>query len=446
MLLLAAAAAACGKKGDPMPPLPTRPARTRDLAVEQQGESAEISFPFPSMRADGAPLRDLAEIDVYRMESPSPALTTEIAAPGGRADHAPISGERRRAEAERRREEQIVSSSRRVAAIPADLFPAATRGSRLVWRDDLRPFLSRPNPPPLAWAIVSVRKNGERSEVSNIATIVPAVPPEAPADLVAEAEPSRVCLEWRPPEKDLSGAAVEIAGYRVYRRRLSEPDYGAPLDAEPVDVPELADTTAAYGSTYVYTVTAIAKDRPKAESPPAIQFGIDYRDVFPPPPVARLDALPEEHRVRLSWEPVDAADLAGYRIYRSEGDAAPVLLGEAPADRVEYDDQAVSPAGRTDTRSGRSTRRGTRACRRRRPRRSRSSRRARRRRVSGRHALAALDGSRAPETEKRRPEGRLSDGLPRRCLVDFSTSCGDASCRCTARPRASSCPRCRSTR
>jgi fibronectin type 3 domain-containing protein len=345
VLLLAVAAAGCGKKGDPLPPLPTRPARTRDLAIEQQGESAELSFTFPSTRVDGAPLRDLVEIDVYRMESPSPALTSETLATGGPSDHAPISGERRRAEAERRREEQIVAASRRVATIPADLFPAATRGSRLVWRDDLRPFLTLPHPPPLAWAVVTVRRNGERSEVSNIAALTPAVPPEAPADLTADAEPARICVEWRPPEKDLSGAAVEIAGYRVYRRLLSEPDYGPPLNAEPVAVAELADTSAAYGSTYVYTVTAIAKDRPKAEGPPAIQFGIEYRDVFPPAAVERVDALPEEHRVRLSWTAVDAPDVAEYRIFRSEGNGAPVLLGKTPADRTEFDDETVSPGG-----------------------------------------------------------------------------------------------------
>ncbi|HWC66392.1 MAG TPA: hypothetical protein VG777_09930, partial [Thermoanaerobaculia bacterium] len=91
ILLLAAAAASCGKKGDPLPPLPTRPARVHDLAVEQQGELAEISFAFPSQRTDGAPLRDLAEIDVYRMENPSPAFTAEATAAGARSDRAPIS-------------------------------------------------------------------------------------------------------------------------------------------------------------------------------------------------------------------------------------------------------------------------------------------------------------------------------------------------------------------
>ena len=341
ILLLAVAAAGCGKKGDPLPPLSTRPARTRDLSVEQQGESAELSFTFPSQTVGGAPLRDLVEIDVYRMENPSPTLTAEAVATGARSDRAPISGERRRAEAERRREEQIVSSSRRIATIASDFFPAATRGSRLVYRDDLRAFLALPHPPPLGWAVVAVRRNGERSEISNIVTLTPAVPPVAPTDLSADAEAARVCLSWTPPARDLSGAPVEIVGYRVYRRLLDEPDYGAPLDADPVPAPEFADTTAAYGSAYVYTVTAIAKDRPKAEGPPAVQFGIDYRDVFPPPAVSRVDALPEARRVRLSWPAVEAADLAEYRVYRAEGEGAPVRVGSTPADRTEYDDETV---------------------------------------------------------------------------------------------------------
>lgn len=341
-LLLAVAAAGCGKKGDPLPPLSTRPARTRDLAVEQQGEAAEISFPFPSLRVDGAPLRDLSEIDVYRMENPSSTLTSEAVAAGARSDRAPISGERRHAEAERRREEQILSASHRVAAITSDFFSAATRGSRLVWRDDLRPFLSASRPPSLGWAVVAIRRDGQRSEISNIATLTPAIPPAAPGGLLAEPEEKRVCLTWGPPAIDLAGAPVEIAGYRVYRRLLDAPDYGPPLDAEPVPVPEFSDTTAAYGSSYVYTVTAIAKGRASAEGPPAIQFGVDYRDVFPPEAVERLDALPEENRVRLSWTAVEAADLAEYRIFRSEGDGPSALLAKTAADRTELDDGTVA--------------------------------------------------------------------------------------------------------
>ena len=349
--LLAAAAAAvrCGKKGDPLPPLSTRPARTTDLAVTQTARSAEISFSFPSLRVDGAPLRDLDRIEIYRLENPSPSFTAPPrpaaggGAGGGSSDHAPAAAERRRAEAARRRESETLAAARRIATIGSDLLSSATRGGKVVYRDSLDAFLAGPQPPALAYAIVAARRNGERSEISNLATLTPVVPPDAPTALLAAAEEGRVCLTWSPPERDLSGAPADVAGYFVYRRTLAEDDYGPALNGDPDPDPELADTTAAYGSVYVYTVTAVPKGHPKVEGPAAIQFGIDYRDVFPPPAPARLDALAEQSVVRLSWTAVAAPDLARYVLRRSVDDGPPANFAETAATETAFEDRSISP-------------------------------------------------------------------------------------------------------
>jgi hypothetical protein len=335
-------AVGCGKKGDPLPPLSSRPARTTDLAVQQRGEAAEISFTFPSQRIDGEPLRDLDRIEIYRLENPSPALT-KAGATAGRSDRAPISGERRRAEAERRREQQLIASAQRVAVIGAEMFSGNTRGGQIVYRDALDAILATTHPPTVGYAVVTVRRNRERSEISNIATLALVVPPTAPTDVFAEGSEKRICVYWKPPEKNLPGGPVEVAGYRVYRRTLAEEEFGKPLNANPVDALDYPDTTAAYGSTYVYTVTAVPKDHPSSESSPAIQFGLEYRDTFPPSPVAKLDALPEEHVVRLSWTPVEANDLAGYAVYRSETGGAEVKLADISPTDTSYEDRTVEP-------------------------------------------------------------------------------------------------------
>lgn len=352
IFLLGAAAAAirCGKKGDPLPPLSTRPARTTDLAVSQTGRSAEVSFSFPALRADGAALRDIDRIEIYRLENASPSLTAPpkaAAATGGAAagasDHAPDSGVRRRAEAARRREKEILGAAHRVATIGADLLSSATRGGKVVYRDPLDAVLATAPPPTLAYAVVTVRKNGERSEISNLPTLTPAVPPEAPTDLLALGEEGRVCLEWTPPEKTLAGTPADVAGYFVYRRPLAEEDYGPPLNADPDAAPEYSDTTAAYDATWVYTVTAVPKDHPKVEGPPAIQFGLDYRDVFPPPVPERLDALAEQSVVRLTWTPVAASDLARYVLMRSVDDGALARLAEVAPTETSFEDRSIQP-------------------------------------------------------------------------------------------------------
>ena len=343
------AAASCGKKGDPVPPLPKVPARTTDLAVEQQSSQSVVSFTFPSLRADGEALRDLAEIDIYRMDNPPPSLAAAVgapapSAPGPSADRAPIAGERRRAAAARARESAFVNGAKRIAAIRSGEFSEATRGSRLVWRDSLEGALSAQNPPKeIAYAVVSVRATGDRSEISNIALLSPVIPPGRPENLFAWAEADRICTTWSPPERDVAGKEVGEVGYRVYRRRLEDEEFGAPLNSTPVEATDFTDATAAYNNEYVYTVTASAKEHPKSEGPPAIQFGIPYRDVYPPPPPERLDALPEESLVRLLWTPVHAADLAGYDLYRSEQGGEWKKLTEKPLGEAGFLDRGVAP-------------------------------------------------------------------------------------------------------
>ena len=335
-------ASACGKKGDPLPPLSARPARTTDLAVEQASETAEVSFTFPSQRVDGEPLRDIDRIEIYRMENPSPGLTASPKGAGARSDRAPISGERRRAEAARRREMAILDSSRRIATIGSDLLPSSTRGGRIVYRDSLTGVLSSTSPPSLGYGVVTVRRNGERSEISNIATLAPVLPPAAPEGVIAEPEEGRICVRWQPVTTSAAGSPAEIGGYFVYRRALGDEEYGRPLNADPVPAPEYADGSVSYGSTYVYTVTAVPKGHAGTESAPAIQFGLDYADVYPPPAVSRLDALPEQTVVRLSWPPVEASDLAGYVLFRAEDDGPFARIADLPSTAVTYEDRRIA--------------------------------------------------------------------------------------------------------
>jgi hypothetical protein len=321
------------------------PARTTDLAVEQQGEYAVLTFTFPSLRTDGAPLTDLSEIDFYRIENP-PSQSEASGGGGAPTDRAPNPEERRKAAAARARERAFLDSATKIATLQITDISARSRGSEVSYQDSLHDFLASPKPPrELGYAVIAVRRAGQRSEISNLATLSPVAPPAAPQDLFATAEADRICLSWIAPDKNVAGNAVEVMGYDVYRRLLDEEDFSKPLNGAPVPEPEFGDTSAAYGNKYVYTVTAVPKDHPKSEGPPAIQFGIDYEDVFPPPAVARLEALPEEHLIRLVWSPVEARDLLGYNLYR-QTDGKTMKLTKSPTLETDYTDRDVE-VGRT---------------------------------------------------------------------------------------------------
>ena len=351
-MLVAAAALTCGKKGDPMPPLPRGPAAVSDLGVEQEGAEAVLTFSYPDRLMNGEPLRDVAAIEIYRaidlpsaMTTPRPTPRRGVPAPPG--DQAPGSTARREAANERLAEEAFFREAKKVDTLPVAAIAERTRGASVVYRDPLYPLLSAAKPPAtLAYTVVTVRRGGERSPLSNIATLAPDVPPGPPTIISVTPEEGRICIEWMPPATDLLGRPAAVGGYRVYRRTLPEEEYGAPLNAEPIAGTDYVDTTAPYGGKHVYTVRATLPGKPKVEGVAAQEVGVDYRDVFTPPAPGRLDALPEGNAVRLVWEPVPAPDLAGYVVFRTEEGGKPVRLTEKPITDAFFTDTSVQPRKR----------------------------------------------------------------------------------------------------
>ena len=350
LLLLIVSSVECGKKGDPQAPLPRGARAVSDLAVEQEGAEAVLTFSYPDRLLTGQPLTDLEAIEIYRVVNPSPALTAgkPAASAGGgpKTDEAPGSAARKAAAAARLAQEAFLHDAVRVFELPTMALAQHTRGATVVYRDALAPLLKAGKlPSSLGYAVVSMRRTREKSPLSNIAALSPAVPPGPPVILAVTPEEGRVCLEWLPPATDMLGQSVEAGGYFLYRRILPEEEYEAPINAKPVLGTAYVDTAAPYGKL-VYTVRAILPDKSKVEGAPADEAGLDYRDVFPPAAPARLDALPEAGLVRLVWDPVPAPDLAGYLVFRAEGAGQPERLNAEPTKDSFTTDTSAKPGHR----------------------------------------------------------------------------------------------------
>ena len=341
---------ACGRKADPTPPLPRGPRAVSDLAVEQEGDEAVLTFTYPDRLLTGAPLTDLAEIDVYRVTGASAMLTAPPPArPGGapapKTDEAPGAAARRAAQSVRLAEEAFYREAKPVATLPAGALGQYTQGASVVYRDPLMPLLEKTSVPALAWSVVSVRRDGEKSPLSNIVTLTPEVPPAAPALGTVAAEENKVCIDWTGPSEDMLGRQVAVGGYFVYRRQLPQDEYERPLNAAAVSDTSFVDSTVSHGAAYFYTVRATALGKPRVEGPPSEEAGILYRDVYPPAAPARLDVLTEAKLVRLVWDPSPSPDVAGYIVYRAvdEGPAQP--LTEKPVTDTFWTDPNV-PEGK----------------------------------------------------------------------------------------------------
>jgi hypothetical protein len=351
---------ACGKKGDPQPPLPRGPRAVSDLAIEQEGDDAVLRFSFPDRLLTGDPLTDLDSIEIFRVDKPPSELTaprrTGAGAPPSSVPgaagatgvvHLPGEMERREATNVRMAEEAFYRQAKRVASLSLPAIAEATHGATLEYRDSLLTlFTQEESPYPLAYAVVSVRRNKERSPLSNIVALTPDIAPQAPVFLEPIVSEGRICLEWTAPEKNVLQQPVEIAGYKVYRRPLSQEEYDQPLNPVPVPTTSFVDVGAPYGVPLAYTVRAVLKKNPKVEGLPADELALEYRDIYPPPAPARLDALSEASLVRLLWDPVDAPDLAGYVVYRAEGNGPFERLTKDPVTDPFFNDETAKPGKR----------------------------------------------------------------------------------------------------
>lgn len=356
-LLLGAAVAGCGKKGDPEPPIRLVPAGTDQLAAVRRGDELLLELPYPQTTAAGTPLPGLSEVAVWQLVWPVP----------GGASGPPEVDERR-----------FLVAATPVRLVGAEELPEVVRGDRIALT------LPVPEPPEAAAGAaavtVSVKTSGpggEESAFSNRVSFLLAQPPEPPTGLEAEGGPGGVRLEWswEGEEAEAGGEPVAVeeavegeasaeageaeesglAGFNVYRRKATERTYGPPLRAVGAAIRAFTDEGALFGERYIYAVTAVASRRPVViESRLAEEVEVDYRDLYPPPVPEGLVALVQteearEGRVRLVWEASRTPDLAGYLVYRRSPDTQEFRpLTPEPIPATEYQDRDLA-AGATYT-------------------------------------------------------------------------------------------------
>ena len=314
------AVVACGKRGDPHPPVPVIPKATTDLLVAQRGPKVLLSWGYPSLTTAGKSMTGIKRIVVWRSIeeppvstplSPVPVTSTESATPQNTQPFAkvpPLPAP------------QFLKRRIRVDSIEAAKLPAATTGARLTYEDTPPLHSSDGRPIRVTYAVVT-EGTSANSDLSNLVSIVPLDVPVPPTALAATAKREGVVLTWTAPDTTISGAKNPTgAGYNVFRfpHDLPADEFATPVNPSPVTAATYTDNPP-FGP-HDYFVTALAATGPpRIESDPSPVAGAIFKDLVPPPPPTGLTALVETGAVRLVWNPVEAPDLAGYKVYRTEG-------------------------------------------------------------------------------------------------------------------------------
>jgi hypothetical protein len=316
-------ALACGKRGDPRPPVPVIPRATSDLVVTQRADQVILSWSYPSLTTAGRGLTDVQRINVLRYTEELPASAI------GRDPNQILPGDIDPTVPEPVTlfskiptipQAQFARLSTRIDSIEKANLATATAGSRLIYADT-PPFRSQSGRPLRVTYAVVTEGGTSKSDISNLAIIVPLPVATPPAGLKATARPEGVILDWETPKTSVRGEeAPVIEGYHVYRTAPGEAlnDFSTPINNAPVKGTTYTDVPP-YGD-HEYRVSAVAiSGTPSIQSAASAPVRVAFKDLVAPPAPASVTPLLETNRVRLLWDPVDAGDLAGYLVYRIEG-------------------------------------------------------------------------------------------------------------------------------
>jgi hypothetical protein len=345
---------ACGKRGDPKPPVPVIPRATSDLVVAQRGANVILSWSYPSLTTAGQKLGDIRRIVVYRYveELPvtqpprdpnsllpgdiDPTLPTAV----GLFSKVPSLGPL-----------QFGRVKQRIDSIESANLPAATVGARLMYEDSPQFHTTDGRPVRLTYGVVTEGATA-KSNLSNLASIVPVDVPLPPEGLTATAKAEGVVLTWSAPQKTITSAEKpHVIGYNIYRVVNGQPfeELATPVNAAPIGQTTYTDVPS-YGA-FEYRITAVAAGGPpRIESDVSSPASATFRDLMPPPAPTGLAALVETRAVRLVWDAVEAPDFAGYKIYRTEGTGEQELkavgkipLTPQPITATNFRDTSVDP-------------------------------------------------------------------------------------------------------
>lgn len=265
--------AGCGYVGDPLPPALRIPKAVTDLSARQIGPEIEVRFTLPELTTEGLPVQP-GTVDLRIGENPAPPFSAEAWL--GRA-----------------------------------------KGLEAKW----------PNPPARAvvqripagdWAdqdvVLGVRltsPKGRASGLSNLVSlrVVPSLRP--PGNLTAAATAEGIRLHW---------TAREGEKYRILRGKEA---------VREVAQSEYLDQFIDFGKQYSYQlVTLVETGDTRAESLPSVSVVVDYQDRFAPGVPTGLTAIAGAASVEIAWDRNTESDLAGYRVYRADGDGEFRPIGE----------------------------------------------------------------------------------------------------------------------
>jgi hypothetical protein len=291
------------------------------------GDGIRLSWSLPRIRLDRSALKEIQRTEVYRRledgaatEPTRPAILTF----GGLFGPPPG-----------------VPGFERVANITvAEPSPAEVQGNQVSYTDAQGLAFGRR----YTYVVVALDEQGRPSPPSNRVVVALAAAPVAPPRLEAQPGDAQVRLTWDAPATLADGSpAPATLVYDIFRATTPGTPPGRPLNPEPVAARQYLDLAVQNDVTYHYTVRARVEPGGSQSGPSAVATAMP-EDATAPAQPRGLVAVVAGSTVRLAWQAVPDADLAGYLVYRSTtAGRGHARLTAAPQGATTYVDADVRP-------------------------------------------------------------------------------------------------------
>lgn len=318
---------ACGRVGDPLPPIKNRALVPEALKVAQRGDALLLTWPKPGSVA---------------LES-SRVTRAEILRRDERADDPLRLPEERFLEEARvigsiKTSEMVANETRTLQF--ADPLPSGQAGNQN--NEALR----------YRYAIRYVKASGAPLPLSNYAVVEPFTKvARPPKEVKLEQTQESIKLSWPEPAANIDDSTPPfVIGYNIYRRSKNQV-FDKPLNSVPVNATSYEDRQFKFGNEYYYQVRSVSQGKEAAiESPPSPEFSIVARDTFAPVTTTNITGAAAGGIVSLFWPANTERDLKGYLVYRAERKDQPraewQLLTRAPITTTTFRDDRAQ-AGKT---------------------------------------------------------------------------------------------------
>jgi hypothetical protein len=294
----------CGTQAAPQPPSLNLADRVTDLAATRSGSQVSLTWTMPKKNTDKLLLKGIVTARVCRKEGAG-------------------------------------------ACVEAGTEVSFAPGADAAFTDTLPAALAVGAPRPLSYFVELRNRSGRSVGLSNAAEVLAGEAPAPVTHLTAEVRKQGVVLHWTPVSEQESSAI------RLHRRLLTapaaKPREGLLAPApEPAEQSLLVDSCAPegrvgicraldkqirFGQSYEYRAQRVARvtlDGKTLELAGELSapVRVEAADIFPPAAPTNLAAVATanenapQYAIDVSWQPVAEADLAGYAVYRREGDGA----------------------------------------------------------------------------------------------------------------------------